>query len=143
MNLKDRFLEEGLQYLDQRSANEGFLYLLFYLVLFVSPHTPRFFAIDNLDNALNPKLCTKLMSLLTQLAKQYDKQVLITTHNPAVLDGLNLHDDSQRLFMIYRNADGHSKARRIVKKEHREGEEPILMSERFLRGYIGGLPKNF
>ena len=56
IKIKDRYLANGLQYFDQRSANEGFLYLLFYLTLFVSDLTPHFFAIDNIDNALNPKL---------------------------------------------------------------------------------------
>nr|MBP6664786.1 AAA family ATPase [Chitinophagales bacterium] len=62
INIRDRFLPNDLAYFDQRSANEGFLYLLFYFTLFISPKTPRFFAIDNIDNALNPKLCAKLIS---------------------------------------------------------------------------------
>lgn len=143
LSIKDRYLDDDLAFFDQRSANEGFLYLLFYLVLFVSPETPSFFAIDNVDNSLNPKLCSKLMSLIAELAKTYNKQVILTAHNPAVLDGLNLGDDEQRLFVISRNAYGHTKAHRVLKKAVPEGSEPIPLSERFLRGYIGGLPKNF
>ena len=41
IKIKDRYLEDGLQYFDQRSANEGFLYLLFYLTLFISDETPK------------------------------------------------------------------------------------------------------
>lgn len=143
ITIKDRFLAEGLQYFDQRSANEGFLYLLFYTTLFISPYTPKFFAIDNIDNSLNPKLCSELTKLLAQLAKDHDKQAILTTHNPAVLDGLNLNDDEQRLFVIYRNADGHTKANRIFKKELPEGMKPVKLSEQFLRGYLGGLNENF
>lgn len=141
--IKDRFIAEGLQYFDQRSANEGFLYLLFYVTLFVSEYTPRFFAIDNIDNSLNPKLCSELTKMLARLAKEHDKQAILTTHNPAILDGLNLNDDEQRLFVIYRNADGHTKAKRVFKKEMPNGMEPVKLSEQFLRGYIGGLNRNF
>ena len=143
IKIKDRNLEDGLQYFDQRSANEGFLYLLFYLTLFISDETPKFFAIDNIDNAMNPKLGSELIKVLSKLAKEHDKQVIFTTHNPSVLDGLNLNDDDQRLFVIYRNADGHTKARRIMPKDAPNGVESVRLSEAFMRGYIGGLPKNF
>lgn len=143
IRIKDRFLEEGLAYFDQRSSNEGFLYLLFYFSLFISDYTPKFFAIDNIDNAMNPKLASRLVQQLTHLAKEHGKQVIMTTHNPAVLDGLDLKDDEQRLFVISRNKLGHTKALRITHKPTPEGQEPVRLSEQFLRGYIGGLPKNF
>ena len=143
INIKDYNLEEGLQYFDQRSANEGFLYLLFYLTLFISDETPKFFAIDNIDTAINPKLCWELIKILSKLAKEHDKQVILTTHNSAVLDGINLNDDDQRLFVISRNGNGQTKALRIFKEETPEGQRRIRMSEQFLRGYIGGLPDNF
>jgi|SRR6478672_1251377 len=143
LQIKDRYLDQDLTYFDQRSSNEGFLFLLFYFALFISDITPKFFAIDNIDASLNPRLCRRLMQELVELAKKHDKQVIFTTHNPAVLDGLDLDDDEQRLFVIYRNQLGHTKARRILKPEPLEGQEPVKLSEAFLRGYIGGLPKNF
>ncbi|MFM7600786.1 MAG: AAA family ATPase [Pseudanabaena sp.] len=143
IEIKDRYLAEKLPYFTPRSSNEGFLFLMFYFTLFVSCNTPQFFAIDNIENALNPKLCTKLIQELVELAKKYDKQVIFTTHNPAILDGLDLNDDEQRLFVIYRNMDGHTKARRIYAPEPLEDDEPLRLSEAFINGYIGGLPKNF
>ncbi|MEG4328041.1 AAA family ATPase, partial [Microcoleus sp. herbarium5] len=142
LQIKDKYLDRDLTYFDQKSSNEGFLFLLFYFALFISDLTPKFFAIDNIDASLNPRLCRRLMQELVELAKKHDKQVIFTTHNPAVLDGLDL-DDEQRLFVIYRNQLGHTKARRILKPEPLEGQEPVKLSEAFLRGYIGGLPKNF
>lgn len=143
INIKDRYLAPELQFFDQRSSNEGFLYLLFYFTLFISEFTPKFFAIDNIDNALNPKLCSKLIEVLSGIVKENQKQVILTTHNPAILDGLDLTDDTQRLFVIYRNADGHTKAKRVMAQKTVQGVEPVRLSEAFLRGYIGGLPKNF
>ncbi len=142
INIRDKYLRE-IDFFDQRSANEGFLYLLFYFTLFISPYTPSFFAIDNIDNALNPKLCSELTLQLAVLAKQHNKQVILTTHNPAILDGLNLADDDQRLFTIYRNADGHTIAKRIKPPKEVKGIEKVRLSEAYIRGYIGGLPKNF
>ena len=143
VKIRDAYLGKDIYYPNLKSTNEGFLYLLFYLALFIAEYTPKFFAIDNIDNALNPKLCRELVKVLTQLAKKYDKQVIFTTHNPAVLDGLNLDDDEQRLFVVYRNAEGRTKARRVKKRETPEGYEPMRMSEQYMNGFIGGLPKNF
>ncbi|MEP6517335.1 AAA family ATPase [Microcoleus vaginatus] len=143
LQIKDRYLDPDLAYFDQRSSNEGFLFLLFYFALFISDITPKFLAIDNIDASLNPRLCRRLIQELVELAKKHDKQVIFTTHNPAVLDGLDLDDDEQRLFVISRNQLGYTKARRILKPKPLEGQEPVKLSEAFLRGYIGGLPKNF
>jgi AAA15 family ATPase/GTPase len=143
IQIKDRYLDDALPLFDQRSSNEGFLFLLFYFTLFISIYTPKFFAIDNIDASLNPKLCTRLIKELVELAKKHDKQVIFTTHNPAILDGLNLDDDEQRLFAIHRNISGHTKTKRILKPQPLEGQKPVKLSESFMRGYIGGLPEGF
>lgn len=143
IKIKDRYLPSDLDYFNQNSSNEGFLFLLFYFSLLIGDHTPKFFAVDNIDVSLNPRLGRRLIKELVELAKKYDKQVILTTHNPAILDGLNLEDDEQRLFVIYRNKLGHTKVRRIFPPKPLEGQEPVRLSEAFLRGYIGGLPKNF
>jgi len=66
---------------------------------------------------------------------------LITTHNPAILDGLNLNDDEQRLFVVSRNEEGKTKIKRIKLKP--KSEESLKLSEMWMRGYLGALPKNF
>lgn len=143
LEIKDRYLEKDRQYFDQLSTNEGFLFLLFYFALFSTDLTPKFFAIDNIDASLNPKLCEKLMRELVKSAEKHDKQVIFTTHNPAILDGLNLDDDEQRLFVVSRNANGATRMKRISKRKTPAGERPTRLSEMFLRGILGGLPKEF
>ena len=71
--------------------------------------------------------------------KKHFKQIIVTTHNPAILDGLNLKDDSQRLFVISRNSEGHTRAERINYNEKRT----MKLSEVWTKGFIGGLPENF
>lgn len=142
LKITDMYLDSGL-FFDQKSTNEGFLFLLFYFSLFISNDTPKFFAIDNIDASLNPKLCRRLIKELAGMAAESDRQTIFSTHNPAVLDGINLGNDEQRLFVIYRNKLGHTKAKRIFKPEPLPGKEYVRLSDAFLSGYIGGLPKNF
>jgi len=139
LQIKDKYLDSAFQYFDQRSTNEGFLFLLFYSTLFSSKITPTFFAIDNIDVSFNPKLCMRIVQNLVKLAKQNNKQVIVTAQNPAILDGLDLSDSDQRLFVVRRNEDGHTKATRV---EHK-AERKMKLSEIWTNGYIGGLPENF
>jgi AAA15 family ATPase/GTPase len=140
--IKDKYLYKEI---DQRSTNEGFLFILFYITLIVAKETPKSFAIDNIDASLNPKLCTKLMIIICDLAKKYDKQIFLTTHNPAILDGINLNDKEQKLFVVSRNKSGYTRTKNITAKDKPKSsnDEPLKLSEAFLRGYLGGLPKGF
>jgi AAA15 family ATPase/GTPase len=98
--------------------------------------------IDNIETALNPRLCRVLIKRLVELAKDLSKQALITTHNPAILDGLNLLDDEQRLFEVYRNDEGYTETRRIKFKDNLSDKTGKL-SQMWLAGSLGATPKNF
>lgn len=143
IQIRDKWLAPERAIFDQRSANEGFLYLLFYFTVIMSARTPRFFAFDNVDNALNPKLCSTLMKQITALAKKYGKQVICTTHNAAILDGLDLEDDDVRLFTVRRDSEGHTALHRVRAPKPQPGETPVRLSEAFMRGILGGLPDHF
>ena len=62
-------MSESIKDLNQKSTNEGFLYLLFYLTLIISDQTPAFFAIENIDTAFNPKMCREVIKHLISLEK--------------------------------------------------------------------------
>lgn len=137
----DKFMQKKNNLFSAENANEGALHVLFYLALLISDKTPSFFAIDNIETSLNPKLCRDLILNISTLAVKYNKQILITTHNPAVLDGLNLHDPSQRLFIVKRDDEGHTNVEQIKIKPSSENQK-LKLSELWMRGYLGGLPSN-
>ncbi|MFN8576328.1 MAG: ATP-binding protein [Candidatus Sericytochromatia bacterium] len=138
---RDKFMNKRNNIFSAENANEGVLHILFYLALFISKRTPKFFAIDNIEKSLNPKLCRTLIKELVSISKQNNKQALITTHNPAILDGLNLYDDEQRLFIVSRTDEGYTKVERIKIKP--ENKDNLKLSEMWMRGYLGGVPNNF
>lgn len=110
---RDKYMHKKNNLFSAENANEGVLHILFYLALFISQHTPKLFGIDNIETALNPELCRKLTEQLVKLSKETERQVLITTHGSSVLEGLDLDDDEQRLFKVYRNRKGHTKVKRV------------------------------
>jgi len=132
--IKDRYIKDLS--LNQNNVNEGFLFLLFYISLIISKETPFFFAIDNLEASFHPRLCQELTKNLIKLCHTYNKQVIITTHNPFVLDGLDLKDVNQSLFVVTRNSEGETIANKIKKQP-----KDLKLSEAWMRGYIGGQPE--
>ena len=137
----DKFMRKRNNFFSAENANEGALMLLFYLTLMVSKNTPKFFAIDNVDSGLNPRLCRYLMKELAQLADEYDKQLMVTTHNPAVLDGLDLRDRQTKLFVVERSDDGDTLANEIETKPN--NTRRMKLSEMWMNGLIGGVPEDF
>ena len=67
LKLKDRYIDSEFDYFDHKSTNEGFLFVLFYICVMVHENTPEFFAIENIEASLNPKLCTELVKLLVKM----------------------------------------------------------------------------
>jgi len=125
-------------------ASEGALYILFAAVSLLHPKAARLLAIDNVDQALNPRLATRLATAICGwvLDSPDQKQVLLTAHNPAVLDGLPLQNDKVRLFAVDRDSRGHTVPKRVVLDEAllRKAEEGWTLSRLWMNGLIGGVP---
>lgn len=117
----DRFMHEKRNTLSAYDSSEGTLFLLFLAVLLAHPESPRIFALDNVDNALNPLISRKMIEKVIDIVKLSNnenytfgpKQVLFTSHNPSVLDAFDLFDDDVRVFVVSRNETGHSNIRRL------------------------------
>lgn len=140
----DKYMLRKNNLFSAENANEGALVVLFYLTLLCSDKTPKFFAIDNIDTGLNPRLCRYMVSLLADMAEKNGKQIIVTTHNPAILDGLNLNDENQRLFVINRTDEGYTKVKRIKTKPiSKDDLNPMKLSEMWMNGLLGGIPTNF
>jgi predicted ATP-dependent endonuclease of OLD family len=140
---RDVFMQMQNNTFSVENANEGVLHVLFYLATLINKNTPAFFGVDNIETALNPHLCRELMSVMCELAKKHDKQFIATTHNPAILDGLNLHDDEVRLFRVYRDNKGATRTERIKLKPQTPDGQQLKLSELWTRGYLGAISQNF
>lgn len=143
LQFRDRFMRDHLNTLSAHDASEGALYVIFAAILCMSPHSPKLIAVDNLDQALNPRLVTRLTERLIEWlrAANTDRQLLFTAHNPAVLDGLDIEDDEVRLFAVERNSGGHTCVRRIVlSDQQRELHKQYPLSRLWMMGNLGAVP---
>ena len=140
----DRFMREDRNVLSGYDASEGALYALFLAVVAGHEASPALCAVDNADHGLNPRLARSLMRYLCQwyLDSSEPRQILLTTHNPLVLDGLPLQDDHVRLFTVSRTGSGRTSVRRVVvdgslRKKAKQGWS---LSRLWVMGHLGGVP---
>jgi len=140
----DRYMRDTRNVLSGYDASEGALYVLFLAVLAAHPESPRLFAIDNADHGLNPRLAKSLFKHLCGwiLDAPEPRQILLTTHNPQVLDGLPLRDDRIRLFTVDRTNTGRSSIRRVPVNEKllKMVDQGWTLSRLWVMGHIGGVP---
>ncbi|MCP4104704.1 MAG: AAA family ATPase [Desulfobacteraceae bacterium] len=143
LRLTDRFMHAGHNELTAYDASEGVLYTLFVLALAMHPKAPRFFAIDNFDQAMHPRLARKTADFFCQAVLKNSRRpiVFFTTHNPLVLDGLDLSDERICLFAVDRNSEGHTKIRKVLLSPDllAEGAKGIPLSRLWVMGRLGGL----
>jgi len=142
LRFTDKYMRRAQNELSGYDASEGSLYVLFALALVFHPRSPGFFALENIDHALHPLLARKLVENLCVFVRGADRQVLVTTHNPLVLDGLRLADDAIRLFTVSRSFGGHTEVRRVEYSDALAKAEAknMTLSQMWTTGVLGAVP---
>lgn len=148
----DKYMKINRNTLSAYDSSEGTLFLLFIALLLAHPESPRYFGLDNVDNALNPYLTRKLIEKIIELVSYVQnnnlafgpKQVFLTSHNPTSLDAFDIFDDDQRIFVVARNGEGATVATRLEPPRGMTREEWTLaangknLSQLWLEGLIEG-----
>ena len=139
IEFRDKYLKDSASFTGY-DASEGALYVLFMLSVAMHEKAPKMFAIDSFDHALNPRLAKKVTEIFSKIIIEQNKTVFMTTHNPLVLDGLDLANDDIRLFTTDRNKYGHVEVRRVqISNELLDMNQPL--SRLWINGLLGGVPE--
>lgn len=144
IGFRDRFMSKERNVLSGYDASEGALHALFLAVIAGHRSSPALCAVDNAGHGLNPRLARSLFERLCQwyLSADNPRQILLTTHNPFVLDGLPLQDDRVRLFTVSRTDSGRTSVRRVVVDDSmlEKAEQGWSLSRLWVMGHLGGVP---
>ena len=89
-----------------RYVSDGTLKMLAYLILLHGSHTYPFIGIEEPENFLHPNLLPILAEECRSALRS--TQLLITTHSPFFLDGL----DPKEVRILWRDNDGYTSVRR-------------------------------
>ncbi|MDD4930013.1 MAG: ATP-binding protein [Gallionella sp.] len=150
---RDKHMNIKRNHLSAYDSSEGTLYLLFVAVLLLHPEAPKIFALDNIDNALNPSITKKLLETIIKTACNDEfrsnnigpEQVFLTSHNPTSLDAFDIFEDDQRIFVVSRDKqDGSTKIDRLQPPKNTTKADWIKaaggknLSELWIEGKIKG-----
>lgn len=139
LQFKDRFLNSNVSF-TAYDASEGALYVLFLICLALHPEAPEIFAVDSFDHAMHPRLAREATRLFCKTILEQEKTVFVTTHNPLVLDGLNLMNDEIRLFAVNKSRrTGHTSIQRVQITEELL-DSGYSLSRLWTEGRLGGVP---
>lgn len=143
LRFRDRFMADRKNYLSAYDASEGALYVLFITALIHHDSSPPVFAVDNFDHALNPRLAKALTRKICEwVISRPNRQLLLTSHNPLVLDGLPLRNDDIRLFTVERSNKGKTVVTRVKVSEQLldMADKGFPLSQQWVMGTFGGVP---
>lgn len=109
----DRFMRDERNKLSAYDSSEGTLFLLFAAVLLAHRDAPKYFALDNVDSALNPTMTRTLVENIISITEKSSgqdlamgpRQVFLTSHNPTSLDAFDLFNENQRAFIVSRDKE--------------------------------------
>ncbi|HEV7403859.1 MAG TPA: AAA family ATPase [Chthoniobacteraceae bacterium] len=87
--------------------NDGFLRVIAILAQAYTTHS--ILLLDEIENGMNPAIVERLVDFLVELGKK-DKQVIVTTHSPLILNYLEDSVAREAVMLLYKNDDGSTKA---------------------------------
>jgi ABC-type multidrug transport system ATPase subunit len=87
-----------------RHINDGMLRLIAILAELQSDHP--FLLFDEIENGINPELVEFVLDALVTT----EKQVMLTTHSPMILNYLDDDTAAQGVIYLYKTKEGHTKS---------------------------------
>ena len=83
---KEGWKEDSECIVDARGMSDGTLRFLAIVVAMLTNDTNKLIVVEEVDNGLHPSRAKVLLNMLKELGKERNIDVVITTHNPALLD---------------------------------------------------------
>ncbi|MBF0129272.1 MAG: AAA family ATPase [Alphaproteobacteria bacterium] len=105
--LEETFGGEGRNF-DATLLSDGTLRVLSIAAAILSAPEGSLVVIEEIDNGIHPSRAKTILNSISQIAKQRNLRVLISSHNPALLDALP-DDAVPHVVFCYRQPDGSSK----------------------------------
>ena len=116
---------------DATLLSDGTLRILAAAAAVLSAPKGSLVVIEEIDNGVHPSRAVHLLEKLAHVANSRDLRILISTHNPALLDGLPASEIS-KVTVSYRNSD--TGASELIRMEDIQNS-PVLVA----RGKLGQL----
>jgi predicted ATPase len=133
ISLKEKYFGDLNRYIPASFLSDGTVNVIAIIVALFFQNNDKISIIEEPERSLHPALMSKIVDLMREASK-FDKQVIITTHNPEILRNSKLSE----LYFIKRGKDGYSElvipSKRIHIKEFLAND--VGIDELFLQNLI-------
>jgi AAA15 family ATPase/GTPase len=99
--------------------SDGTLLALGLLTLLWSPSSPQLILLDDIETGLHPLAQRQLMQVLKDFAEKHDRQIILTSHSPYIIDEL----DAKDVWVMATDSEGISHTKRL--SEHPDAERAL------------------
>jgi predicted ATPase len=89
--------------------SDGTLLTLGLLTLLWSPSNPQLIMLDDIEAGLHPLAQRQLMQILKDFAEKHDKQIILTSHSPYIVDAL----EPENVWVMDMDKEGVSHTKRL------------------------------
>lgn len=105
--------------LPAQAMSDGTLLVLGLLTLLYSPSAPQLILLDDIEAGLHPLAQRQLMQTLKDFAEKHDRQIILTSHSPYIIDELNAKD----VWVMAPDKEGVTHTKRL--SDHPEAEKVL------------------
>jgi predicted ATPase len=113
------FNTSGATEVPAKEMSEGTLITLSVLTILFNFYSPGTLLFDDIEAGLHPLAQRKLMQVLKEFAEKYDRQIILTTHSPYIVDELEAKD----VWVMALDKDGITRTQRL--SEHPNAERAL------------------
>jgi len=110
------------------AMSEGTLLVLGILTLIHGPNSPSLILLDDIEQGLHPLAQRRLMTTLKAFTETYDKQILLTSHSPYIVDELEAKD----VWVMAADKEGISRCKRLSDHPDAKRALEVLTTGEFL-----------
>lgn len=114
-----------------RAASDGTLLTLGILTLLHHPQSAHLILIDDIEAGLHPLAQRQLMQMLKDFAEKRNRQIIVTSHSPYIIDEL----DAQDVWVMATDKEGVSHAKRLSDHPDADKVLSVLTTGEFASAY--------
>jgi AAA15 family ATPase/GTPase len=96
--------KDNQSFIEAKRLSDGTLRCLAIITALLSKEAGSMVLIEEVDNGIHPNRAQGLISAISQIAKEREIDVVITTHNPALLNAVN-REDLVGVVVCYRDTE--------------------------------------
>lgn len=117
--------------LPANSMSDGTLLVLGLLTLLWSSPSAHLILLDDIESGLHPLAQRQLMQVLKDFAEKHDRQIILTSHSPYIIDEL----DAKDVWVMATDKEGISHAKRLSDHPDAERALSVLTTGEFASAY--------